>query len=340
MRIYSRKIPAVLAVTALLATAACGGDGDDPSDPGTGTDQVTYLTSFANFGRDAYAWVALEKGYFEEAGIEVTINPGAGGENLTHLVGGQADFVVADITSAMFAYDQNSDLGVTAVAAVHQNTMAGLMTVESSGIREPGDLPGRTLADAGGSVVLALFETYANLAGIDPSTVEVQTAPPPELPGLLAGGTVDVIGQFAVGEPLIESATGEEAVAMPYSEYLTDLYGIVLFTTTETVDEDPDLVRRFTSALMRGLEYALDNPEEAGQILAKYDEAADAAVAARELELMAPFARPLNPGDPFGVIDRDRIARSIGVLEAAGSIQPGLTPEQVVDFDLVPGSDS
>lgn len=338
MRIYSRKFPAVLAVGALLATAACSGD--DGSGGEGGTDEVVYLTSFANFGRDSYALVAQEKGFFEEEGIEVTINPGAGGENLTHLIGGQADFVVADITSAMFAFDQNDDLGVTAVAAVHQNTMAGLMTLESSGITEPGDLPGHTLSDAAGSVVLALFETYANLTKMDPATVEVQTAPPPDLPSLLAQGTVDVIGQFAVGEPLIENAAGEPAVTLPYSEYLTDLYGVVLFVRDETIEENPDLVRRFTSALMRGLEYALDNPAEAGELLAASDPAADAGVAARELELMAPFARPLSPGEPFGVIDRDRLARSIGVLEAAGAIQPGLTPEQLVDFDLVPGSDS
>ncbi len=338
MRINSRKLPAALAVAALLVTAACSGD-ENGSSSDAGTDQVTYLTSFANFGRDSYVWVALEKGYFEEVGIDVTINPGAGGENLTHLVGGQADFVVADITSAMFAHDQNSDLGVTAVAAIHQNTMAGLMALESSGIREPGDLPGHTLADFNGSVMLTLFETYANLAGFDADKVEIQHAPPQELASLLATGAVDVIGQFAVGEPLIETTAGEEAILLPYSEYLTDLYGVVLYTATETATENPDLVRRFTSALMRGLEYALDHPEEAGQILAKYDEAAIAEVAARELELMAPFARPLNPGEPYGVLDRDRVARSIGLLEAAGSIQPGLTPEQLVSFDLVPGSD-
>ena len=98
-----------------------------------------------------------------------------------------------------------------------------------------------------------LFETYANLAGFDADKVEIQHAPPQELASLLATGAVDVIGQFAVGEPLIETTAGEEAILLPYSEYLTDLYGVVLYTATETATENPDLVRRFTSALMRGL---------------------------------------------------------------------------------------
>lgn len=343
MPAFSRRLTAAVAVAALVTAASCSNDGEDGGQDNNSSepDQVTYMTSFGNFGRDAYAWVALEKGFFEEEGIEVEILPGLGGENLVHLTTGQADFVVSSINSALFTASEDESHGFTMLAAIYQNTLAGLMTLEENEIESPADLEGKTLADAAGSVVLTLFPTYADLAGIDADSVTIQTAQPQELPGLLAGGSADVIGQFAVGEPLIENAAdGREAVYLPYSDYLTDLYGVMLYTTKEMTEQNPDLVERFRDALLRGLEYALEHPDETGEILAKHDETANAEVAAEEVRLLEPYVRPLEPGAPLGVIDRDRVARSIALMEAAGAIEPGLTPESLVSFDFVPGAEN
>jgi NitT/TauT family transport system substrate-binding protein len=340
---HARRFLAVAAATALLIVSGCSDNGDnngsDNGDDPPALDEVTYLTGFGAFGREAFAWVALDKGFFEEEGIAATIEPGQGaGDNVALVTSGQAQFAQADFTGAMILWGEGVSQDFTVVGAVHQRTLTGIMSLEGEDISTPTDLEGKTIGDlVPGSVNYLLFPTYANLAGIDESTVTWESALPPDLPGLLAEGAVDAVGQFMVGQPLIENAAGgRQAVTLPYSDFITDLYGGVLITSKQLADEDPDLVERFTRALLRGLEYSIQNPEETGEILVQYREEQNAEVAAREVELLAAYVRPLSPGQPFGVLEEQRVAQSIAVLEAAGAIPAGITPAELVRFELVP----
>ncbi|MGX7670315.1 ABC transporter substrate-binding protein [Plantactinospora sp. DSM 117369] len=336
MRLARTTAAAALATT-LLLTAACSDSSGDDSDGGdSGSVQsVAYLTSFGNFGRDAYAWVALEKGYFREAGFEVDIKPGnATAENLKMIAAGRAAFSPVDLTGFLLAAGQGQAKDVVAVAAIQQKTMAAIMSLEGNGIAVPKDLEGKTLADSPSSVVRNLFPTYAKLAKIDESKVKWVNGTPQTLIGTLAGGGVQGIGQFVVGKPTIEAAAkGRKAVVLPYSDVMRDLYGNVLVTSKKIATENPDMVKRFTAALLKGLEYSIANPEESGEILHKHVPAAAAAPAAAELELMATYVASETG---IGGIDLGRVAGSIALLETAGSIPPGVTPEQIVDASLTP----
>jgi NitT/TauT family transport system substrate-binding protein len=215
--------------------------------------------------------------------------------------------------------------------------MAAIFALEGNGISTPTDLEGKRLADTPGSVVRNLFPTYAKLAGVDESKVKWVSGEPQTLMGTLASGAVDGIGQFVVGKPTVEAvAKGKKSVMLPYSDVMTDLYGNVLITSTTLTQKDPDLVRRFTAALIKGLEYSLANPQEAGEILKANVDATIPAAAADELRLMAAFVKSAGSGEMVGTLDSQRVARSIAILQAAGAIPAGMTPERIIDFDLVP----
>jgi NitT/TauT family transport system substrate-binding protein len=328
----TRVVSLALAGVVLAGTAtACGDDGPAGGD----LDRVTYLTSFSTFGRDAYAYVAEEQGYFEEAGIDVDIRPGSGTVDVLKLVAsGQADFGAGDFTTTAITV-ANEDLPVTAVGAVHQSSLSAIMALASSGIASPADLPGRTVGDQPGSTIQVMFPVYAAAAGIDADQVTFVPGQPPQLPTLLASGQVDAIGQFVVGQGLIENAAGEPVVVLPYSDVLPDLYGNTLITGTETAEQDPDLVRRFREALFRGLAYSIEHPEETGQILVQRQPAENAEIAAAEVELMAPA---VGTGDVIGTLDRDKVQGTIDILVQSEAIGPGLTPDDLVSFDLLPAS--
>jgi NitT/TauT family transport system substrate-binding protein len=335
-----RRLTRVLALAALasaLVVTGCGDSEDSQKDGTAAKEKVTYLTGFGTFGREAYAWVAKEKGYFAEAGLDVDIKPGSGtGENLKQIIAGQAQFAVIDLTGALLQYGKGVAKDFTAVAAIHQRTLTAIITLEGKNITSPKDLEGKTIADAPGSVVNLLFPTYAKLAGVDAAKVNWVTAQPPQLPTTLANGSVDAIGQFVVGKPTIEFVAKKKAVVLPFSDHLSDLYGNSVVTQSKLAKEKPELVRRFSSALLKGLQFAIDNPKEAGQILAKYQQATKPEGAAAELELMAAYVRSSGAGVPVGALDSQRVARCIALLQGAGAIPPGVTPEQVVNFDLVP----
>ena len=343
MRRHTRRFFVGAVASAMLLLGSCSNADDDGGNASGNEplDEVTYLTGFGAFGRESYAWVALEKGYFEEEGIAATIQTGTGaGDNVALVSSGQAQFAQVDLTGAMLLWGQEASQEFTVVAAIHQRTLTGIMTLEGNDIDSPTDLEGKTIGDiVPGSVNYTLFPTYAQLAGIDPDKVTWENAPPQELAGLLGSGRVDAIGQFMVGVPLVAAAAGgREVISLPYSDYRTDLYGGVIITSKQLAQDDPDLVQRFTRALLRGLEYTIENPQEAAEILVKYQPEQNPEVAAAEVELMANYVRPLSPGEPFGLITEERVAQSIAVLEAAGAIPAGITPQDLVQFDLVPSS--
>ncbi|MFY1635930.1 ABC transporter substrate-binding protein [Solwaraspora sp. WMMB335] len=344
MRRFTRTLAVTTLAAALVVTAGCSSD-DAEDTAASGTEalkKVTYLTSFGNFGRDSYAWVAKDKGFFEEAGFDVEIKPGGGtGDNIKNVVAGQADFTPIDLTGGLLQFGNGEAKDFVVVAGIQQRTMAAIIALDGNGISTPKDLEGKKLADAPGSVVRNLFPTYASLAGIDESKVEWVNGAPQTLMGTLASGSVDGIGQFVVGKPTVETvAQGKKAVVLPYSDIMTDLYGNVLITSTKIAEEDPEMVKRFSAALLKGLEYSITNPEESGEILAKNVEESNPAAAAAELELMAAFVKSTSSGVPVGALDSQRIARSIAILQGAGAIPPGLEPEQVVNFDLAPNAES
>src|SRR5262245_48073606 len=117
-------ITAAAVATTPIGLAACGGH-----KPGTGTnppdrpDKVGSVTGFGTFGREAYAWVAKDKGYFAENGIEVTIVPGSAGEtNLNLLRAGKADFAVIDYSGAVVRAGTGKFRDMRCVAALAQQT--------------------------------------------------------------------------------------------------------------------------------------------------------------------------------------------------------------------------
>lgn len=342
MRRLTRTVAVAALATALALVSACS-SGSDSSDSaggdGSSLRKVTYLTSFGNFGRDSYAWVAKDKGFFKEAGFDVDIKPGQGtGGVITTIVGGQADFGPIDLTGGILQLggDDPKNKDFVAVAAIQQRTMAAIVTTQDKGITSPKDLEGKTLADTPVSVVRNLFPTYAKLAGIDASKVKWQNGQAQELIGILAAGTVDGIGQFVVGAPTVRAVAKKEPVLLPYSNVMTDLYGNALITSKKLAKEEPEMVKRFTAALLKGLEYSLANPKEAGEILKKNVEAANPLAAAAELELMAAYVRSSNSGTAIGALDSGRVAKSIAILQGAGALKQNITPDQVVDFSLAP----
>lgn len=334
----TRVFAAGLLAAALLLTSGCTGS-DDKADANAGTGElqkVTYLTGFGMFGREAYVLVAKERGFFEKAGLDVEVKPGTGtGQNLKLLLSGQADYGVVDLTGALIEYGRGELKDFTVISAINQRTVTCIMSLEGNNISRPKDLEGKKIGYQPGGVNYTLFPAYAKLAGIDASKVTWVTATPPQLPQFLAAGRVDAITQLVVATPTIKNAAKKEPVVLPYSEFLTDLYGNAVAVSKKKAQEDPDQVKRFNAAVLEGLKYSIENPDEAGEIFAKFEKTQPAAVAAGEVKLFAPYVRA-GDSEPIGVLDPARVARSIAIMQGIGLVPAGVTPEQVISTDFLP----
>jgi NitT/TauT family transport system substrate-binding protein len=316
-------------ITAAAAVATVAGCSGKPAATKP-ADQATFLTGFGTTPREGYGWVANGLGFFREVGIAADIQPGAPSDaNLKTLAAGKAQFAVIDFVSAVRGVAAWPDYRV--VAAIQQSTLLSMISLPGRGIGTSADLAGRTIGTAAAAATQTLFPTYARLAGFDPSQTKIVNFSPDQLPAVLAGGAIDAMGAYAVDTPGVARAAGKTPVVLPYAKYLTDLYGSVLVTTTGLIRSNPDLVRRFSSALLRGVRYAVDNPDDAGRLVHAALPANDPAITAQTMALMKPYVSS-------GGLTETRVMRGIAVLETAGLARAGLTPDRVVEFALTPAA--
>lgn len=328
-----RQMLAALAVSPLAAgtVAACSSGSTSSPKATTGgnkaPDKVTYLTGFGTTAREDYPYVGLAKGFFSDAGIDVTILPGVPSDgNLKSLAAGKAQFASVDFVSAIRGAKTYPNYRI--VGAIQSSTLLSMITLADKGITVPADLVGKTLGAAPAAASQTMFPTYAKLAGLDATKMKFVNAPSDQLPSLLASGKVDAIGAYAVDTPGVQAAAqGKQAVVLPYSKYLTDLYGTVVLATTAVVNASPDLVQRFVGALVKSIRYAVDNPAEAGTLINAKLPAIKAVTVTKTMTLMKPYVTTAT-------MDQSRVMRGIALLETAGLAQAGLTPEAIVNFDI------
>ncbi|HVU77870.1 MAG TPA: ABC transporter substrate-binding protein [Gaiellaceae bacterium] len=277
---------------------------------------LRYATSFGNFGRDAYVYVAAAKGYFRQAGFDVSITAGNGSEDDMKLIAaGKVDYAPADVTALVVAR-ANENLPVKVVSLVHQHTLSAEFAVAGGSIRTAKDLAGKKIGDFPGSTTEVMFPLFAQKVGIDPKSVKFVPANPQSEPALLASGQLDAVGQFTVGVPLYHAATKKKILVFPYARYFPDLMGIGIVTSDSRIKDRPDEVRAFVSALNKGLLYSLAHPDEAGRIIHAAQPLTDAKIAAAELRIMKPYvltAQTRKHG--VGYLDPARMASTIALVD-------------------------
>jgi len=105
----------------------------------------------------------------------------------------------------------------------------------------------------------------------------------------------------------------------------------------DVITNNKDLVKKFVGAMMKGLQYTLDHPDEAAAILNKAQPAAKIPAAIGEINAMKPYTSPPN-GAPLGYLDQQRVARTIAILQGNGLMPAGMTPDKVADFSFVTSS--
>jgi NitT/TauT family transport system substrate-binding protein len=134
------------------------------------------------------------------------------------------------------------------------------------------------------------------------------------LPSLLASNRVPCVGQFVVGEPLLQRQVApQKLVRFGFADVGLSFYGNGIVATDETLATKPDLVKRFVAATIHGMKDAFANPEEAGDILHKYHPEVDPAVGAGETKAVAELAQV--QGQPLGMIDETRINETIDLVK-------------------------
>ena len=212
-------------------------------------------------------YVAQEKGYFEEAGLEITMDYAKINDVMRLLATGEIDFLIAGGDEVVVARSQ--DLPVTYVMALYARFPAAVVSFKEEAITEPADLRGRTIGFPGfyGTNYIAIKAILAR-AGMTESDVTLLPVGYNQV-AMLSEGKVDAIVGFDNNEPIQLHNLGFETNVIHSYDYF-DLVGHGVVVGEIQLSENPERVQAFVKATLKGMDYALKNPDEAFEICLKY----------------------------------------------------------------------
>lgn len=316
----------------ILSLAICLGlvmaCGPDPTPTEPALDAVSLQLQWVTQAQFAGYYVALDKGWYREEGIDLTINPGGPDLVSVDLVAaGTHDFGTSLLADLIVAVQNGKP--VVSLAQIQQTNGLLLIAHKASGIEEPADFVGKRVG-----VWLGGWEAQFNalmareeLTAQDFDLVSQGFSMDPFLDGSLDVASAMIYNEYHV---VLESGIQAEDInIIDYADYGLDFPGDVLFTSRRLAEDNPDLCTRMLRASLRGWEYAVEHPEEAADIVLKYDESG---VQTREhqLSMMQEIAKLVSlPVRPVGFTDRDDVRRTIDTLLSYGVLSQAVQPEDV-----------
>jgi ABC-type nitrate/sulfonate/bicarbonate transport system substrate-binding protein len=272
----------LLAVSWLLvATVACSDDDENGNNGGSPTalavEKLTFVAGFKHQANLPFvgAYVAKEKGFFEEEGLAVEIRDVATpGDNFKFLAANEAQFTTADAQTLLERRAGDPALDIVSVALIGQEGQQGFAVLTESGIQTPADWEGKTAGYKGSQVTPDYLAILASQGVKRENVNEVKVGFAPQV---LTEGQVDIFPVFISNEPDTLRKLGFETRVFEAADYGAPTLGLTYAAMGDYAEKNPDIVARFVRAALKGIAYADENREEAIDIVLKYAPMADPA---------------------------------------------------------------
>jgi NitT/TauT family transport system substrate-binding protein len=257
-------LPLVLAVVGLVV--ALGPDAPSAQQP---PQKVVFALNWFPVGDHAAYWVALEKGYYRQRGLDVDMQNSKGsGDSIAKVDTGRADIGLAD--SAVVIASAARGTKVKVVGMVFDKSPLNIWSRKDAPITKPKDLEGKSVAAPPGDGQRQMFPAFARLNGIDASKVTwVNVEPAAKVPAL-AEKRVDAVADYTTGLPFYEKAIGKgNAVMLPWADHGFDMYSMSIIASEKTMKERGPVLKAFLEASYLGWRDVMADPKSALEIFKK-----------------------------------------------------------------------
>ncbi|MBQ0065402.1 MAG: ABC transporter substrate-binding protein [Firmicutes bacterium] len=266
-----KKFVKVLCASVMaLSMVACS----SPSEPAkeSGLTKVTLMLDYTPNTNHTGFYVAKEKGYYEEAGLDVEIIEPGDNATTTMVATGKANFGVSYQEDTTYALTAEESLPIKAIAAIIQHNTSGFVSLKGANINSPKDFAGKTYAGWGAPSEEAVIEAVMKKDGADIKDLTIVGADGSGFASLSeeAGkGKVNIQWEFygwAVMQGLMDGYDLNYLACNDLDARL-DYYTPLVITNNDMIENNADTVKAFMQATKKGYEYAIDNAKEAAQIL-------------------------------------------------------------------------
>jgi putative hydroxymethylpyrimidine transport system substrate-binding protein len=259
----------------LLVGYGCGGGSDE-------TEKEPWLFESLDLVLDGQAGpetagllTAHRLGYFEDLGLGLTITPPLNPERpVQYVADGSIDVGITHEPQLVLAQEEGAP--IVAVGSLVPRPTMGLISLEKSKIDDLRDLKGKTVATLGAPFQEEFLRVILVTAGLKPSDVEVKPMEGKVVPELLSGRADAIFGASQNFEGAELESLGAKPVVIPAEALGIPVYDeLVVIARRSRLDSNPELFRRFMTAVRRGTAAAIDDPATAAEAIdvASYGEA-------------------------------------------------------------------
>jgi NitT/TauT family transport system substrate-binding protein len=299
--------------------------------------QVSMALDWIYQGPNVGFIMAQEKGFYREAGLDVTVTSGKGSGTTAQLVASKAtQFGFADGYAT--ANGIAKGMAIKTIASVYRKNPAALIVLAESGIDSPKQLEGKTVAMTAGSGQYQQWPAFAKGAGIDAGKIQIVNIDPAGVGPALVNQKVDAIGGYAQGYvPAIEIRANKKVRIFWFADYGVTVVSNGIIVHEDLLNGDPELVRAFVAPSIKGFLYGRQHPEEAVALVKRYLPPADPAIVRRELELSwRTWVTPNTKGKPLGWEAAADWTSTAQVLKQYGGVAQPPPIEKLYTNDFVP----
>ena len=272
--------------------------------------KITFCLDWTPNTNHTGIYAAQALGYFEEAGLDVSIvQPPENGAVLM-CAAGQAEFAVDAQDTMAASLDLDEPLGVTAVAAMIQHNTSGILSRAGDGITSPKGLAGKTYSTWESPIEMAMIKYCMEQEGASFDDLTLIPNDITDEPAALAAHQTDAVWVFYGWSGVNSEVEGVDCDYWNFSDIAPELdyYTPVLLANNEFLEKNPETAKAFLDAARRGYEYAVENPKEAADMLIEGDstgslKGSEDLVYASQEWLSSKY---IDDAEQWGVIDPER----------------------------------
>lgn len=254
--------------------------------------KVTFVLDWTPNTNHTGIYVAQKLGYFEENGLEVEIAQPPEDSSVVLVASGKADLSISFQDSLAAAFTGEEPLPVTAIGAIIQHNTSGIISLKGKGMDRPSGMAGHSYATWNGAIELATLEEVIKNDGGDYSKIELIPSTVTDEVTALRTGSVDSIWIFYAWAGVKAELEKLETDYFAFKDInpVFDYYTPVIIAGNKFLEEEPETAKAFMRAVSKGYEYAIENPQEAAEILCE---------AVPELDLQLVSASQLYLADEY-----------------------------------------
>jgi len=298
--------------------------------------EVKFTLDFIALGRHAPWYVAVGKDYFKQEKLNVTIIPSKGtADAIRALESGTSEFAFIDIPSLVAGGGGASSVRIVAVN--YQKPPYCVFSLNpGANVTAPKDMVGLEFGSSTASFVPRIHMAFMKMHGLAPSTLRVVNIDGSARVPMLAARKVQAIDLFVMSEPAIRRAVKDaEPKCMLLGDHGLDIYSNSIGVREDFLKQNPEMVRGFVRAALRGWKDALANPEEAAKIQVQTLKALDPQIVVEEVKIVRRLAVvPDTEKNGLGAMNRDKMKRTVDFINANVEVQG---TKRTVDDIMVEG---